>query len=64
MKHCFKFVMASGQRKNYLYSRLLGKASKLIDKWLEESRDEPESELEVPGNSDSYFSDESDSETN
>ena len=38
----------------------LDKASELTGKWLEESCDESESEIEVSGNTDGYFSDESD----
>ena len=41
----------------------LDETSVLINKWLEKSYDESESEIEASSNWDSYFSDESDTKT-
>ena len=59
MQNCFKYLLLLIEKVIYT----LGKAFGLIDKWLEESCDDSESETEVSGNSDSCFSYESDTET-
>ena len=56
MQNCFKYLLLLIEKVIYT----LGKAFGLIDKWLEESCDDSESETEV---SDSCFSYESDTKT-
>ena len=55
MQNCLKTITASKEKLFILW--------KGLKKWLEENCGEPESELKVSDNSDSYFSDQSDTET-
>ena len=63
MQNCFDLTKLSRESSKRKVIYTLDKASELINKWLEESCDESESEIEVSDDFCSYFGDESDNET-
>ena len=63
MQNCSDLTKLSRESSKRKVIYTLDKASELINKQLEESCDESESEIEVSDDFCSYFSDESDNET-